>query len=92
MACGTQRSFLSAAVLAVVVVALMSETVTAAPSSGRCSFSSEEWQHIVFSMCRGRLKKRSIDDSLTNALGGEALVAIIIAIIVMIRIQLIILF
>ena len=42
----------------------------AAPRSGRCTYTAEDWEDIIFTKC-GRRSKRSTDTTLSLAVKGE---------------------
>lgn len=52
-----------------ILMTIMLTQTTAAPSSGRCTYTAEDWEDIIYTMC-GRRTKRSTGGSLVNAVQG----------------------
>lgn len=52
-----------------ILMTIMLTQTTAAPSSGRCTYTAEDWEDIIYTMC-GRRTKRSTGGSLVNAVRG----------------------
>lgn len=68
----TPRPLALAAALAGIIILVAFPTRTDAAPSGGCRFTSVQWQTIVFRMCQGgRLKKRSTQSTLMNAIASK---------------------
>lgn len=67
MAYSTQQKLMVAVTVFVIGILL---AVEAAPSSGRCTYTAEDWEDIIHSMC-GRRNKRSTGTTLTSAVQGK---------------------